>query len=383
MKDFTRELNLWADRIEKSNYNTLQKAEALKPPEGFTPIPGSKKGGFHKRVGDKYQTWYPQHGITHGNIKRDMELKGDEFESGHNFSPKEGQAKVTLRRSSTLNDDYAHSGSITTYDKTEVERGPVVQSRDYTYMADNVVSTLNTDGSKNKLELFSRKSKVGNKALNKLKREMMLLPGAHVKYNGEEYTTVANTKRGFTPIVQIKSDKDGSIKELEWIDAMESLEPVNFDEVVSAVDKEAGTKRSMESSYGEAMDALHDHLYSEKTPKIDTSVIPQAVKEGLQRRVDAGKTVRDGDWYADSVRKNGENARRMLDGDLHVWLREGALNTDPTHSYSRYLAKEAPELVKELANKKEALSDKPNMAAEKASAHHANKRAERLSKRSM
>jgi len=59
MKDYTRELNLWADRIEKSNYNSLQKAEANKPPQGFTPIPGSKKGGFHKRVGNKYQTWYP------------------------------------------------------------------------------------------------------------------------------------------------------------------------------------------------------------------------------------------------------------------------------------------------------------------------------------
>jgi len=69
VKDYARELNLWADRIEKSNYNNLlsETDDALhkadKPPKGFTPIPGSKKGGFHKRVGNKYQTWYPGHGV--------------------------------------------------------------------------------------------------------------------------------------------------------------------------------------------------------------------------------------------------------------------------------------------------------------------------------
>lgn len=82
VKDYVRELNLWADRIEKSNYNTLlsetddalQKAD--KPPKGFTPIPGSKKGGFHKRVGNAYQTWYPGHGVK-GHVGK------NESEPGH------------------------------------------------------------------------------------------------------------------------------------------------------------------------------------------------------------------------------------------------------------------------------------------------------------
>jgi len=37
---------------------------AEKPPAGFTPIPGSKHGGYHKKVGDHYQYWYPGRGIS-------------------------------------------------------------------------------------------------------------------------------------------------------------------------------------------------------------------------------------------------------------------------------------------------------------------------------
>lgn len=35
-----------------------------KPPAGFTAIPGSAKGGYHKQMGDKFQYWYPGVGIT-------------------------------------------------------------------------------------------------------------------------------------------------------------------------------------------------------------------------------------------------------------------------------------------------------------------------------
>lgn len=38
----------------------IEKAE--KPPAGFTPIPGSKHGGYHKQVGGKWETWYSSTG---------------------------------------------------------------------------------------------------------------------------------------------------------------------------------------------------------------------------------------------------------------------------------------------------------------------------------
>jgi hypothetical protein len=36
-----------------------------KPPEGYSPIPGSKHGGYHKHVGNVWRTWYPE-----GNFAR-------------------------------------------------------------------------------------------------------------------------------------------------------------------------------------------------------------------------------------------------------------------------------------------------------------------------
>ena len=42
----------------------LCKAAANKPPAGFTPIAGSKKGGYHMKRGTGYIYWYPGQGIT-------------------------------------------------------------------------------------------------------------------------------------------------------------------------------------------------------------------------------------------------------------------------------------------------------------------------------
>jgi len=39
--------------------------KAPKAPQGFTPIPGSKRGGYHKREGAKFVYWYPDTGIVH------------------------------------------------------------------------------------------------------------------------------------------------------------------------------------------------------------------------------------------------------------------------------------------------------------------------------
>ncbi len=36
-------------------------AKAIKPPRGYTPIPNSKHGGFHKRVNGVWKTWYGLH----------------------------------------------------------------------------------------------------------------------------------------------------------------------------------------------------------------------------------------------------------------------------------------------------------------------------------
>lgn len=49
MGDEITGLSEWAGSIEKGD----------KPPAGFTPIPGSKKGGYHKKTANGYQTWYP------------------------------------------------------------------------------------------------------------------------------------------------------------------------------------------------------------------------------------------------------------------------------------------------------------------------------------
>ena len=40
----------------------LMKAGGQKPPAGFSPMPGSKHGGYHKRVGGKFVSWYPSKG---------------------------------------------------------------------------------------------------------------------------------------------------------------------------------------------------------------------------------------------------------------------------------------------------------------------------------
>jgi hypothetical protein len=46
----------------------------VKPPAGFTPIPHSKKGGYHKQIGGgKYIYWYPGQGIVNDKHEADAE----------------------------------------------------------------------------------------------------------------------------------------------------------------------------------------------------------------------------------------------------------------------------------------------------------------------
>jgi hypothetical protein len=42
----------------------VQQPSGQQPPPGFSPIPNSKKGGFHKQVGNRYVYWYSGSGIT-------------------------------------------------------------------------------------------------------------------------------------------------------------------------------------------------------------------------------------------------------------------------------------------------------------------------------
>lgn len=51
-------LKTWAEQT----LDRLQKGD--KPPPGFTPIPGSKHGGWHKKEGGKWVTWYPSGAVA-------------------------------------------------------------------------------------------------------------------------------------------------------------------------------------------------------------------------------------------------------------------------------------------------------------------------------
>jgi hypothetical protein len=64
----------WSDALRKSN-----------APPGFTPIPGSKMGGFHKRTGSRYQTWYPGNVTTDGKTvgKTGIALRHPEMQDAH------------------------------------------------------------------------------------------------------------------------------------------------------------------------------------------------------------------------------------------------------------------------------------------------------------
>lgn len=60
-------LGQWADVVIKGEQ---------KPPDGFSAIPGSKRGGYHKRAGDHYQTWYPGHGTKTWSAKESANTSG-------------------------------------------------------------------------------------------------------------------------------------------------------------------------------------------------------------------------------------------------------------------------------------------------------------------
>ena len=64
MGDFDNSTKIKASAIEYAD--RIEKGDGAKPPAGFSPIPGSKKGGYHKRSGEHYETWYPKHGVTKG-----------------------------------------------------------------------------------------------------------------------------------------------------------------------------------------------------------------------------------------------------------------------------------------------------------------------------
>lgn len=65
----------------------------VKPPAGFTPIPHSKKGGYHKQVGaGKYMYWYPGQGIV-----------GEKHEADADATPyQEETAKHVMEQIETL-----------------------------------------------------------------------------------------------------------------------------------------------------------------------------------------------------------------------------------------------------------------------------------------
>jgi len=48
-----------------------KQAVSLKPPAGFTPIPNSKHGGYHKRVGNHFVYWYPGVGEVQNALGED------------------------------------------------------------------------------------------------------------------------------------------------------------------------------------------------------------------------------------------------------------------------------------------------------------------------
>lgn len=49
----------FTDIVRKNMVAEAPSGGQAKPPPGFTPIPGSKHGGFHKRSGAKWEHWYP------------------------------------------------------------------------------------------------------------------------------------------------------------------------------------------------------------------------------------------------------------------------------------------------------------------------------------
>lgn len=65
------QMGLFGVQVSKPAPKTIGKPEAPaaapaanKPPAGFTPIPGSTRGGYHKRVGAKFVYWYPDTGVV-------------------------------------------------------------------------------------------------------------------------------------------------------------------------------------------------------------------------------------------------------------------------------------------------------------------------------
>jgi len=47
---------------ERDQPRNQELEKSLRPPKGFTPIPGGRKGGYRKRVGNKWTYWYPETG---------------------------------------------------------------------------------------------------------------------------------------------------------------------------------------------------------------------------------------------------------------------------------------------------------------------------------
>jgi len=85
---YLQQVSAWADRILKSvgvikfaGSATSASApsaggggdggDGKTPPDGFSPIPGSKHNGYHKRVGNKWVSWYPGKG-TGKHAKEDL-----------------------------------------------------------------------------------------------------------------------------------------------------------------------------------------------------------------------------------------------------------------------------------------------------------------------
>lgn len=103
----------FSDVVEKGR-KSREKAERQaphksKPPAGFSPIPGSKRSGERKRVGDHWQYWYPSAtGHTQQKPHRDDKAiieaheAAEAVEKARPAAVRAAKALVRLTKSTTL-----------------------------------------------------------------------------------------------------------------------------------------------------------------------------------------------------------------------------------------------------------------------------------------
>lgn len=88
--DLQRRLDETRERIIAED---ARRKAATKPPPGFTPIPNSKHGGFHKQVGGKWVTWYPH--TEHAQKIKALKI-GDTHTDGRFEVTRKGRSSYVL-----------------------------------------------------------------------------------------------------------------------------------------------------------------------------------------------------------------------------------------------------------------------------------------------